>query len=280
MTLSTYCLGAPFFLAFRKACRESIYWLVSVVLIAVPVAVGSVGLAVLLASQFLLVGLFVEFDRPNVSWIKSAAMSLAVWLLILTGFGFGAVAFVGKSELTAFIEPTEKVFNEYWSKQGLSEPPLSFDELLVQAPSGICILGLVSLFLLLLLEPPLLRMLGQFLPSRKLLKFKLSDWVIWLFLLSLFGRFVGFGVEAIDNVLKNTFNVGFVLYSFQGIAVFASLLRYFRLSNLLRSVILVVAVLQFFVVLAAVGLADYWFDFRSRFGQKSANIKSQIFRKK
>ena len=200
---------------------------------------------------------------------------------MLAALGLSYIAIIGFSTFSEkLFGPAQVVFNEYWVSKGFSEPPLAFDQLIMQSPSALVVLGMISLFFLLLLEPPLLKTAGIFLPPRFLLKFQAPTPVIWFFLVGLLGRFVGFGEVWLDRLTINIFNICLVIYSFQGLAVFASLLRYFRLSKTLRFLITAIAILQAFVLLVVLGIADYWIDFRNRFGQRSTNLKSSLFKKK
>jgi hypothetical protein len=98
----------------------------------------------------------------------------------------------------------------------------------------------------------------------KLLEFRVPDFVIWIAMTAFLLTMENFNVKALEILGLNIVNVCTVLYFFQGLAIIEVSLRSFRAGALLRAVTYLLLVGQLFPAVSAIGLIDYWVDFRKR----------------
>jgi hypothetical protein len=98
-----------------------------------------------------------------------------------------------------------------------------------------------------------------------LLSFKLPDSYIWIAMFSFLLSFIDIGPKQVSMVATNIVNVMVVLYFFQGLAVIEAFFSALRFGPVMRLVSYLVILLQLFVVVAAIGLIDFWVEFRKRF---------------
>lgn len=99
----------------------------------------------------------------------------------------------------------------------------------------------------------------------RLLDFRASEFLIWPFLLTLFGAFYKGTPELASKIMMNLMISFAGIFFFQGLAVVESLLYAIRAGLLVRILVYVLLVGQMFLLLVAIGLVDYWVDIRSRF---------------
>ena len=152
------------------------------------------------------------------------------------------------------------------------------DELLYLTPSGVLILLMFAGMLLLVLESKLLKVsksnTGEIkisAPSRNfLLEFKTPDFLIWITMLGLLGAFSKIDQRWIHYLSVNILSVCVVLHFFQGLAVFQHFFVRLRISPFWKAIWSIILTLQLFLLVVAVGVIDYWADFRSRSGRQSA----------
>ena len=79
----------------------------------------------------------------------------------------------------------------------------------------------------------------------------------------------------ISVVALNVFNVVMGIYFFQGLAVLEVGFLTFRIGNFTRFLVYFIIVGQLFFLLSAVGIIDYWADFRKRMGNMRSRQGSQ-----
>jgi hypothetical protein len=85
-----------------------------------------------------------------------------------------------------------------------------------------------------------------------------------------------FNIKALEILGVNIVNVMTVLYFFQGLAILEVSLRSFRAGALTRAALYIILVGQMFPLVSAIGLIDYWVDFRRRLRKIRFSSKKQL----
>lgn len=102
------------------------------------------------------------------------------------------------------------------------------------------------------------------LPWRQFSEWRLPDWLVWPVIGG--GALLVIGTEGVATLAISVLLVCGMLYLFQGLAVFMQLLARWQVPLALRMFFYVMLIVQSYglVLLALLGLADVWFDFRRR----------------
>lgn len=100
------------------------------------------------------------------------------------------------------------------------------------------------------------------LPKDYLSRFKVPEWWVWPALVS---GFLGFFVPgALGQLGQIGVTLSLLLYSMQGVSVFAFVLDRFKIGGFWRTLLVVAVVFLALPVVPAAGFFDLWFDFRSK----------------
>lgn len=271
LTFFTGVFGAPFLRVIHKRSRP-VFWLAGLLVAVLFGFLQAGAFALVIVGVWMTIGLYSEFEDLGWGWKRSALISLFVsGFLGIAGFrhllnAAGVVTWDGfvsmvreKLDLLSTINPTLKLDAELFAQQ---------------APSFWLMLLVLCLGTALILEGRLFTWLG--LPRERvashlrLLEFRLPDWMIWIALTGLLVTMVDFGSKPLAILGGNVVNVLFVLYFFQGLAILEVLLNAMRAGAFMRAAIYVILVGQLFFMLSAVGLIDYWLDFRRRLRKTGA----------
>jgi Predicted membrane protein (DUF2232) len=153
---------------------------------------------------------------------------------------------------------------------------INVDSALQQLPSVVLISLVGALALSVIGEASALRWLGSARAPRaalekiRLIAFRVPDAFIWLTIVSIFGAFYRHGIPLAETLSINVLNVLVVLYFFQGLAVATHAFLVFQIGPFWRGLWYLVLVLQLFLLVSLVGLADFWLEFRQRLTRKPA----------
>ena len=163
-------------------------------------------------------------------------------------------------------------------------PSLEFDvDLIVsQVPSVVIVLGLVALAIAIVSERTWLRFVGsgarpEELSSRKQwTSFRLWDLAIYVLMLALLAALTRHGVKSVTIAGANVLNVMVVLYFFQGMAVVFRAFRFYGIGPFWRTLIGFVLTFQVAILVAILGVADYWLEIRRRFDRVDGPNRSPV----
>jgi hypothetical protein len=272
----TAVLGAAPLKVLRTKMGSGPFWLLGVCLVAGSTAAGWYPLAALLVIQVLIIGTFAEFEERDFTLRQSAAFSVLLTTLIMCSSFYIWTAFVGKAwlaQLTALV-------NSYLDRAAslnitvLSEVKAA--ELVVQIPSALVIFVMLSLGLALIFERVISNWAGVFYRRReKLTEFTAPDVVVWMFIFSLLGSFAQMHRPGVEAISLNFLNVCAVIYFFQGLAVLGKYFETFKISFFWRLMWVMILVIQLPILMALIGLIDYWADFRKVFVKKATDLKKR-----
>ncbi len=224
----------------------------------------------------LVVGLFTEVEQLGVSRGTAAGVSIAA-LVAAVGVGFGAWC----REMR--ISPA--TWLSQWIESALAKvkevnPSMAFEteQIVAQLPSALIILGLIAIAIAVVSEGTWLRVLGSVSgqkPSRSWTDFRLSDFAIYGLMTVLLASFTQHEVKWLAAVGLNGLNVFVVLYFFQGMAVVFKACDHFAVGPLWRVFLGFVLTFQLALIVAVVGVADFWLDFRNRLNRPPIQTKTE-----
>jgi hypothetical protein len=147
------------------------------------------------------------------------------------------------------------------------------ETLLMQAPSGVVIFFIVSLFVAVVLEDRM--RLWMRLPAGQnhhLSWFRLPDAYVWPLIVALYFAFTRASWPAwpwLQPVSLNILNVLVVLYFFQGLAVIVKAFELLRVAAFWQILFFALILPQMVLFVSVLGLMDYWLNFRVRLSRKA-----------
>ena len=266
LTLLTVILGSPFIRVLHKITKPIYFWsfgiLVSVGFILAKVPI----LASLFGSVWFLIGIYGELEKRGSGWKWASFLSLLGSSVILVGgmaYTFVSLGINSWDRYALFLAETLEGFQKI-------NPSLKFDTniLAQQTPSMLISLLLMALGNALIFEKRSAKYFKvsyeKIASQLKLLEFQLPDAAIWIFLLALLFSMVNFGIPMLSVIGFNLVNLGVILFFFQGLAVLEVFFLTTKTSLFFRVLTYIILVGYLFVLLSALGLIDYWVDFRSR----------------
>lgn len=275
LTSLTYFLGAPALKAVRTQIGRVFYWSIVFVVGAAGIGIGFsiqahyvIGLTLMFLSLAALIGLFCEFEESGLSLVWSSFWSILISACFVTG-GLGIWFSVEGQGLV-------KKASELLSPALSSQPQLglTFEKVMGQAPSLIIILWMLAIYSAVILES---RIRIQPQPHSKmrqqLFNLKANGILIWIFIASLIPAFSGVGSRGVEVAAINILNICMAFFFFQGLGIIHQLLLALRLGLFWHILLTVFLMVQLFIFVSLLGLADYWMDFRSKLIKRK---KSQL----
>jgi hypothetical protein len=230
------------------------------------VAVGLTPIAISLMSVVLLIGLFSEIFSKFKNMFVAGFIALVISTVATVSATQQWLLSKGTSLSVRLHEQIQLVLKQ--AQQVNSTVKMDPDYLVGQAPSVLVALLIMSLALALILELPiskLFRLPSENIEALNLLNFKLPDGYIWIAMFSFLLSFLDIGNKTASMVATNIVNVMVVLYFFQGLAVIEAFFTALRFGFFIRFMTYVVFLVQLFFLVAAIGVIDFWVEFRKRF---------------
>ena len=276
LTATTYALGAVPLKVLRTLLGRWGYAAFSLVLVTSFFVIPNYAMGIALLSLVTLIGIFGELEDVGFGFMASAFFTLAINALLAAGafaFWLSTAGSNWHATLVQFVSELQKPVAEK-----LPNLVINPVELLAVAPSVILGLWMSSLCLAVWLERRLLHKVPGYTPRFKpnpLRGFRLPDAVIWLFIVSVLGRFGDFGMPMLSMVSYNVMNVCLILFFFQGLAVGLKFFEMLRMPWVWQ--VLMVGVLVYLSLMVSfLGLMDYWLDFRSRFAKRAPTFNREV----
>lgn len=266
LTLITGVLGSPFLRLLRKTQGPIRFWAAGLIVAALFLALGADLLAVLVGSIWMTLGVYSELEqRGRGWWISGLAALMAGTVVQIAGFSviLKRLGITTWERFVALIDEKLMVFLPV--EPSMRPEPALFAQ---QMPSVLVILLMLCLGTALIFERKLFAWTGfprdRVASHLKLLEFRVPDFYVWIALSGFLLTMVNFGSKTLVALGLNVVNVSVVLYFFQGLAVLEVLLNALKAGAFLRLAVYLILVGQLFFMLSAVGLIDYWVDFRRR----------------
>jgi hypothetical protein len=267
LSLLTVVLGAPLMRVLRVTYGALAYWLLGIAATSFFWFIEAPALSVFVGSIWMTLGIYMELERKGLRWTASAPIGVISGCLFFIGASLINLEKLGVHNLAAAEALVKQFLND---KVVGMNPGLQVDAgLLVQLiPSAVVIILVVALGVGLMFERRVFSWLNlpreRVASQLKLLEFRVPDFMIWIAMSAFLLTMENFNVKALEILGMNIVNVVTVLYFFQGLAILEVSLRSFKAGALLRAAIYLILVGQLFPLVSAVGLIDYWVDFRKR----------------
>ena len=252
--------SAPLLRVLRNTYGRWLYWGFGILAIVLGFSLQPVISAYTIAALWFTVGIYSEFEERGYAGFGAGVLSVALGSLLQL-----VTPYYAEFRLSMMEKLTSTVGTQTASGLGFE---ISKEMILSLLPSGIIVANIFSLVFALVFDKRIAQMTGlkfENIASRlRLLEFKLPDFAIWIFLLSFLFSFLEVGQQIITVVSLNTFIVMMALYFLQGLAVAKFGMLLWRLGFFWRLPFYLFVVGQLFVIVGAVGVIDYWVDFRGR----------------
>jgi hypothetical protein len=149
-----------------------------------------------------------------------------------------------------------------------------------QLPSGLVILGLVAIAIAVVSEGTWSRLLtqsGKYVPTSKpWTEFRVWNIVIFGLMAVLLASFTRHDMKMVTVIGLNALNVFAVLYFFQGTAVIFKAFDHFGVGVFWRILLGFVLTFQLALIVAVIGVADYWLEFRNRLTGRPMEPKAEV----
>jgi hypothetical protein len=278
LSMLTVVLGAPLMRVIRVTYGALTYWLLGIAAIVLFGLIDAPTLSVFVGSIWMTLGVYMELERKGVRWSLSSLLGIISGCLLFTGTAFWYLHQAGIHNLAEAEALTKQFIDKvYQVNPGFQVDP----SLLVQLiPSIVVTMLVVALGIGLIFERRAFSWLNlpreRVASQLKLLEFRLPDFVIWISLTAFLLTMENFHVKALEMLGANIVNVMTVLYFFQGLAILEVSLRSFRAGALTRAAFYIIFVGQLFPFVSAIGLIDYWVDFRRRLRKIRFSSKKQL----
>jgi hypothetical protein len=267
LSLLTVVFGAPLMRVLRMSYGALAYWLLGIAATAFFWFIDAPALSVFVGSIWMTLGIYMELERKGLRWTASAPIGIIAGSLFFTGAALINLEKLGVHNLAA----AEALVKQFITDKVLAmNPGLQLDAgLLVQLiPSAVVTILVVALGVGLIFERRVFSWLNlpreRVASQLKLLEFRVPDFMIWVAMGAFLLTMENFNVKALEILGMNIVNVVTVLYFFQGLAILEVSLRSFKAGALVRAATYIILVGQLFPAVCAVGLIDYWVDFRKR----------------
>lgn len=268
LSLIPFVFSAPLLLIARLGYSRTKFWLTQIVVFSILWVCGLQPLAISFLSTAILVGVYTEINNQLKNMFIAGFVSIVISSAITVSATQQWLSHLGLSLKDRVLEQVQLVVQQSHSMN----PSIQLDPetLMSQVPSYLVCLMIFSLGLSLILEKPLLRIfkVHTHFQMQNLMDFKLPDSMIWIAMFSFLFSFVKFGDKTIAVLSMNILNVMVVLYFFQGLAVIESFFTALKLGFFVRFLTYVVFMIQLFLLVSAIGVIDYWVEFRNRFINK------------
>lgn len=268
--------GAPL-KVLRNVVGPIWFWFICICLVAAAWALKVYPVALVIAAQCILIGVYTEFEQHNFSVRQSAALSLVVsGLTVSSGFYLWAAA-NGKNWMATLTEVITAFLQKASQMNIQMIEGIKPEVLIAQIPSAVAIFLVLSLAFSLIFERTIFRWVGLTLRRKERLSdFSVFDAMIWFFIVSLLGTFSQTGIKAFEIVSLNIFNLCVAIYFFQGLAILSKYFEIFRVGAFWRALWVFLLVIQLPIVLSLVGVVDLWADFRKVFSRRAANLRKKV----
>lgn len=217
-------------------------------------------------SQFILllaIGLFTDLEQMNIPMFYSAlssvfisGLSFVLLIIMWARMNGQGLATVVRAKVDEALSMTQKMQS--------AELPVTADQVISMFPAVIAIGLMLLIFVSLVFGKAGDR-------KERLTAFQVPNFMIWLFISSLAGTFL-VDAEKYFWVQKAFCNVLYVTsagYYFQGLAVVGFFFKRLKVHYFLKAAVFLVLSLHLFIFVAAFGLSDVWFSYRSKWHRKT-----------
>ncbi len=295
LSMTTVVLGALPMRVMRRLHGRLPYWIGFTLSSAALAAAGLSAYGLLVFAMAVAVGIYTEIEEHGGSVFTSAAVAILA-AMGTTSLGVGAWVYRLNGHLLEEARNQVAPLVERLSAMNAGAT-VSVESLIQQLPSGVMIGFMIALAIAVIGEARVMswfshqkldekteilgdsdRVVVREDGETKLSDFRVPDSLTWLVILAIFGSFFQHGIEFVEAVSLNILNVLIVVYFFQGLAVVSQVFRVYKISPFWQSLWYIVLVLQLFIVVSFLGLADYWLEFRERLARKTTETNKNFLK--
>ncbi len=264
VTIMTLIFGTPFLRAVRRTYGSLAYWGLGLFVSFIFWQLKAPLLLVFLTSLWIALGVQMNGEKRGFRWWNSAFLGLGVGALVGFASAYGILV---SYELTTE-ESQLSLLQEFLAKLQTNQMKLNPKEMLQLMP-GLFVVALeLALGIGLVFEKQVFRWFDlpreRFVSQGNLLEYRLPDALIWFSLTMLLVAFVDFGSRPLTVLGLNFVYVVTILYFFQGLAIIEVFLRTIKSGFFGRFIVYFLMVGQLLPIVAFLGFADFWLDFRRR----------------
>jgi len=276
LSLLTVVFGAPLMRVLRMTYGAIAYWLLGLLVTIGFWLIDMPAPSVFVGSVWMTLGAYMELERRGLRWAAAAPLGVSAGVLFFVGTAALSLMNAGVYNLAG----AEVLVKQFVDKLYKVNPSMQIEAslLVLLIPSAVVTVLIVALGVGLIFERRAfswLKLPRENVASQlNLLEFRLPDFIIWVAMTAFLLTMENFNVKALEILGLNIVNVVTALYFFQGLAIMEVGFRTFRASALLRAAVYIILVGQLFPVVSAIGLIDYWVDFRKRFRKMRLASKS------
>ncbi len=276
----TIVFGAAPLKPVRTAVGAGPFWLFGVgfSILFWALRMPALGCALLLFT--VMIGVWSEFEERGINVVQSALAG------ILSASALASATFLfmlqrdptfWKSKVLATVEMAIASVSRMDSQ--LSQT-LKAEDLALQIPSMLLIMLILSAALAAVLERPFSVWAGH-VPAKKqkLSDFRVPDFMIWVLFPSVLGAFWQGVNHTVSVIATNMLNILAVIYFLQGFAILGKYFETFKVGYFWRIIWIVLFTFQLFLILALVGVIDFWADFRKHIVKRGTELKKKSFSK-
>ena len=279
LTATTLVFGAVMLRALKLGTSKLTYWFICFFTSMVLLLSKSYILGIMFMVIAFLIGLFSFFQENGYSLERASFVSLFSSSLILCGSYLLMNYQTSQNFIAPFKEKLTLMLGQSAVQKDVNIAKL-VDDLIKQVPSGLVMSLMIALVLSLVIEAKFKHWFKT--PTNmkyKLEFFKLPDEFIWAFIVTLFGSFYAYDEAGsylwVKTVSVNLFNIVLLFYFFQGLSIIYYYFKLYNVSPFWRMLLTIMFIFQLFVVVCALGITDFWFNYRLRLAQKAARTKNK-----
>lgn len=276
LTGMTVILGAAPLKPVRTGLGAGPFWLLGLgfSILFWALKLPALGCALLLFT--VMIGVWVEFEERSVGFVQSASAGI----LAASALAMGAFGFVLRRDPTFWqtkvISTIEAVIASVSRVDANLSATLKAQDLALQIPSMLLIALILAAALTAVLERPFSIWAGHIVKKKqKLSDFRVPDLLIWVLLPSVFFSFWQGSGTTVSVIATNLLNVLAVVYFLQGFAVLGKYFDTFKVGYFWRVIWIVLFTFQLFLLLALVGVIDFWADFRKHIVKRGTELKKK-----
>jgi hypothetical protein len=266
MSAIPFLFSAAFVRINRQGTDRKSFWLIHLIIAIILWLVALEPLAISFISVVILIGLFYEVQNQFKNVFVAGFVSILASFVTIVFATQQWLTHQGISLADRIREQVQAVVTQATAMNAMVK--LDVDSLILQTPSALVSLMIIAISLSLILEDSFLRLFRIKNLSEKtfsLMEFKLPDFFIWIAMSSFLFSFLNLNNKVLTAISMNVLNTVIVLYFFQGLAVVESFFTALRFGLFIRLLTYVVFLIQLFFLVAAIGVIDFWVEFRSRF---------------
>ncbi len=272
---ATVLLAAGPLRALRLSTPFWVFWPVAAMLSAGMWVAGIPVAACTFAAVVLVVGLYTEIEAWGANR-GAAALGSMVALVAAVGTGFGAwcrsLKISPLTWISKWVEPMVVKMKEVYPAL-----EVDVDVLVSQTPSALVIMGLLVLAIAVLSEQTWLRFAdSRVAATSKWTDFKVWDVGIYALMLALLAALTRHEIKLVSVIGVNALNVLVLLYFFQGMAIVFKAFDTFSVGVFWRVLVSFVLIFQLAILVAVVGVADYWLEIRNRLARRPVGPKAEL----